>query len=101
VPVLDAVAVLDEEAGTVTLFLVNRDQSMPVTVDVDLRGLPGLTVVEHTSLSDDDPDAVNSAAEPDRVVPVGRGDIAVDSGRFQVVLPALSWNMLRARPATG
>ena len=95
VPVLDSVAVLDEESGAVTLFLVNRGQTMPITLDVDLRGVPGLTVGQHTALSDTDPDAVNSAQEPNRVVPRAQGKIAVDCGRLTVVLPPLSWNMVR------
>jgi len=95
VPVLDSVAVLDEESGAVTLFLVNRDQTTSISLDIDLRGVPGLTVGEHTALSDTDPDAVNSVDEPDRVVPRAEGKIAVDGGRLSVVLPPLSWNMIR------
>jgi alpha-L-arabinofuranosidase len=95
VPVLDAVAVLDEESSAVSLFLVNRDQTTPVTVDIDLRGMPGLTVARHTGLFDADPDAVNSAEDPDRVAPQQLPDIPVDEGRLQVVLPPLSWNMVR------
>jgi len=95
VPVLDSVAVFDEESGAVTLFLVNRDQTTLLTLDVDVRGIPGLTVGHHTTLSDTDPDAVNSADEPDRVVPRAQGKIAVDGGRLNVVLPPLSWNMVR------
>ena len=95
VPVLDSVAVLDEESGAVTLFLVNRDQAAPLTLDLDLRGVGTLTAGELTTLSDTDPDAVNSAEEPDRVVPHAQGKVAVDGGRLDVVLPPLSWNMLR------
>jgi alpha-N-arabinofuranosidase len=95
VPVLDSVAVLDEESGAVTLFLVNRDQATPLTLDIDLRGVGTLTAGELTTLSDTDPDAVNSAEEPDRVVPHAQGKVAVDGGRLDVVLPPLSWNMLR------
>ena len=95
VPVLDSVAVFDEESGAVTLFLVNRDQTTLLTLDIDVRGIPGLTVGHHTTLSDTDPDAVNSAEEPDRVVPRAEGKIAVDGGRLSVVLPPLSWNMIR------
>ncbi|RKS77385.1 alpha-N-arabinofuranosidase [Motilibacter peucedani] len=95
VPVLDSVAVLDEESGAVTVFAVNRDQTTPVTLDLDLRGMTGLARGSHTCLSDDDPEAVNSAEQPDRVVPRDAGSISLDGGRAQVVLPPLSWNMLR------
>jgi alpha-N-arabinofuranosidase len=94
VPLLDAVAVLDD-AGAVTVFAVNRDQHQPMAVDLDLRGLPALAPGEHTTLAGDDPDAVNDAAAPDRVAPRQLDEVKVDGGRAQVVLPPLSWNMIR------
>ncbi|HEY6746670.1 MAG TPA: alpha-N-arabinofuranosidase [Mycobacteriales bacterium] len=95
VPVLDAVAVHDEESGAVTVFAVNRDQREPMTVDLDLRGLPGLVAGQHTTLAGDDPDAVNDAANPDRVSPRQLDDVKVDGGHTHVGLPPLSWNMIR------
>ena len=47
--------------GPLTVFAVNRDQHEPMTVELDLRGLPGLDAGEHTTLAGDDPDAVNDA----------------------------------------
>jgi alpha-N-arabinofuranosidase len=99
VPVADATAVYDEESGAVTLFAVNRDQRSQVALDVDLRALPGLAVGEHVAVCDEDPDAYNSADEPDRVTPTRQADLKVSDGRLTAVLPALSWNMLRLRPA--
>jgi alpha-L-arabinofuranosidase len=101
VPVLDSVAVLDEESGAVALFAVNRDQTTPLALDVDLRGLEGVATAEHTTLADKDPDAVNSADAPDRVTPQRQNDIRVDGRRLQVVLPPLSWNMVRLVPGDG
>ena len=94
VPLLDTVAVQPDEGGLV-LFAVNRSQTSPMTLDVDLRGFDSLTTAEHTCLSDDDPDAINTMQEPERVVPRRLDDRKVDAGRLQAVLPALSWNMLR------
>ena len=37
-------AVHDEEAGTVTLFVVKRDQREPLALDVDVRSLPNLAI---------------------------------------------------------
>jgi alpha-N-arabinofuranosidase len=91
----DATAVLDGATGAVTLFAVNRDQTEPAALDLDLRALGTVEVVEHVTLADADPDAVNSAAAPDRVSPYRLDRPKVDSGRTRVVLPALSWNMVR------
>jgi alpha-N-arabinofuranosidase len=79
---------------------VNRDQREPQPVEVDLRGFPGLTVVAHTTLTGDDPDATNTLEQPDRVTPRELGESAVSGGRLTVSLPALSWNMLRFRRAS-
>jgi alpha-N-arabinofuranosidase len=99
VPLLDAVAVHDEDEGAVTVFAVNRDQREPMAVELDLRGLPALASGEHTTLAGDDPDAVNDAAAPDRVTPRQLDEVKVDGGRAQVPLPPLSWNMIRFAPA--
>ena len=95
VPLLDAVAVHDEDAGGLTIFTVNRDQHEPMAVDLDLRGLAGLAAGEHTTLAGNDPDAVNDAEHPDRVAPRQLDEVKLDGGRGQVVLPPLSWNMVR------
>ena len=97
VPLVDATAVLD--GGAVTVFAVNRHQHRPITLAVDARSLPGLAVAQHVTLCDDDPDAVNSAEDPDRVRPARLGDPAIDGGRVEVVLPPLSWNMVRLHPS--
>jgi alpha-N-arabinofuranosidase len=98
VPLLDAVAVHDEETDALTVFAVNRDRHQPMAVNLDLRGVPGQAAGEHVTLAGDDPDAVNDAQHPDRVAPRTLDEVKVDAGRTQVVLPPLSWNMLRFAP---
>jgi alpha-N-arabinofuranosidase len=95
VPVLDAVAVAGADAAGVTVFVVNRDQHQEAAVRLDLRGFPALTGGEHVVVCDDDPDAVNTAGQPDRVTPRRRDDVKVSDGTATVLLPPLSWNMIR------
>jgi alpha-L-arabinofuranosidase len=99
VPLLDAIAVLEEASGTVALFAVNRDQQEPIGLEVDVRALPELTAGQHVTVCDQDPDAVNSATAPDRVVPSRQDGPKVADGRVEVVLPPLSWNLLRLLPS--
>jgi len=101
VSVLDAVAVHDDESGDVTLFAVNRDQREALTLDLDLRACPGLAVGRHTAVHDDDPDATNTAERPDRVVPRRLDDVKVSDGRATVLLPPLSWSMIRLSSQVG
>ena len=98
VPLVDATAVLDEESGAVTLFAVNRDQHEAVALEVGGM-LEGLVTAEHTVLSDDDPDAVNSAEQPDRVRPHRAPDPKLEGSRLTAELPPLSWSMIRLLPA--
>jgi alpha-N-arabinofuranosidase len=95
VALLDAVAVRDNGSGAVTLFAVNRDQRQEVTLDVDLRACPDLVSGEHLAVHDRDPDAVNTADQPDRVTPRRLDDAKVVDGHAAVVLPPLSWSMVR------
>jgi alpha-N-arabinofuranosidase len=95
VPLLDAVAVLADGGGELRLFAVNRHQREPLALDADVRALPELTVATHLALADEDPDAVNTAAEPDRVAPRRLPDQKVDGGHLRLTLPPLSWNLIR------
>jgi alpha-N-arabinofuranosidase len=95
VSVLAAVALRDDESGEVTLFAVNRDQREPLTLDLDLRACPDVVVGKHQAVYDSDPDAVNTAEQPDRVAPRPLEDLKVSGGRATAVLPPLSWSMIR------
>jgi alpha-N-arabinofuranosidase len=99
VPVLGVVAVQDEEPGGVTLFAVNRDQHEQLLLDVDVRACPALAVGEHVAVHDPEPDAVNTAEQPDRVSPHRLDGVKVDDGHATAMLPPLSWNMIRLRGA--
>jgi len=99
VPVLEAVATMDEEHGTLTIFAVNRNQDGMLPLEGDLRGFEGYRVVEHLVLEHRDPKATNRAGAPDSVAPHGNGDASIDRGALTATLPMLSWNVIRlAKP---
>ncbi|WP_306320761.1 MULTISPECIES: alpha-N-arabinofuranosidase [unclassified Streptomyces] len=91
---LHATAVRAED-GTVTVFAVNRSQSDPLSLEVRLNGMELGKVVEHSALSDADPDARNTLAEPERVVPHSVAGTAVEGGTLKASLEPLSWNVIR------
>jgi alpha-N-arabinofuranosidase len=93
VPILDATAVA--AGNTVTLFAVNRDQQEPLAVEIGLRAFPNVVSGQHIAICDEDPEATNSAAEPERVAPRRLDDIKVSDGYATAVLPPLSWSMIR------
>jgi alpha-L-arabinofuranosidase len=95
VPLLDAIATYNEEAGEVTLFAVNRDQEGPLALTADLRTLQGYRVIEHIVLTHDDMKATNTASHPNNVVARAISGATLDSGTLTATLPKLSWNVVR------
>ena len=100
VPLLEAVATIDEEREQLALFAVNRDQHDALSLEGDLRALPGYEVCAHVVLEHDDPRAINSLARPHEVTPHARGDASLRDGVLTARLPRLSWNVIRLRAAT-
>src|SRR5919112_161513 len=95
VPLLEAVATIDEERGEVTLFAVNRGQDEALLLEGDLQALPGYEVAEHLVLEHDDPKAINTLARPHEVWPHPHGDASLRHGTLTARLPRLSWNVIR------
>ncbi len=119
VTALDAVTTWDEEAGELTVFAVNRsaEESLELTLalgafggygagspgEVDGAGRAGAAVgavelVEAVILHEDDPLLVNTAEDPDRVVPRTLEHVRLEGDTLSTTLPAVSWAMLRLRP---
>ena len=96
-PYLDASATLEEDGG-VTIFAVNRDPDEDLELSTDLRDFGSLRVKEHLVLHHDDVKAVNTEENPDNVTPMCGDPGQMDGGRLNILLPALSWNVLRLQP---
>ena len=96
VALLHATAVIDDATGAVTVFAVNRSQTESLPLEIGLRGLSADRVVEHSVLADEDPDAVNSLQDPDRVTPHPvDGTVIGEDGTLRATLKPLSWNVIR------
>jgi alpha-N-arabinofuranosidase len=94
---LEAAAVRDMAAGSLTVFAVNRLER-PLHLEATLRDFDDLAVTEHRVLADPDIHASNTAAHPDRVLPARGAGAAVEAGRLTVSIPARSWNVIRLSP---
>ena len=94
VPLVDATATLADD-GSITLFAVNRDLNEDIELSADLRAFGDLRVAEHIVLHHDDLKAVNTEDAPDTVSPAQGAPGTLDGGRLSVVLPRLSWNVIR------
>lgn len=87
-------ATWDEATGDLLVLLVNRSLSEATEVQVDLADFPGVSLVEHMAICDEDINAVNTAEEPDRVVPRA-GRSVIDGSVLRVEAPAVSWHCVR------
>lgn len=95
VPALWSTATYDETSGETVLFVVNRSETEKVDLEFPA---PGLELIEHLGLYDDDRSAVNSATDPDRVVPRTVETTTVRGGTGTATLPPASWHMIRLSP---
>ena len=105
VAAVDAVATHDPETGDVSVFAVNRSTTDAVSITIDTRsfggsttgssGEAGLRLVEATQLSDADPYRTVDADTADEVAPRTNGDTSWEGSVLTVVLPPVSWNVVR------
>ena len=95
VPYLKLSAVHDDKAGTLTLFLLNRHLTEPMSLDLSARGFAGLEVAQAHQLCDADLDALNTRDEPDRIKPKPLGDVAARDTGLDATLAPASWNVIR------
>lgn len=100
VPLVDAQAVQSFDGARLALFLLNRSVTDAVEAGLDLRDTGADGLLECDVMSGNDPKATNGPAgepvAPKRVTPV-----SLSAGRGTVVLPPLSWTMLRVTRDNG
>lgn len=94
VPVVDAVATHDAEAGRSAVFLVNRSRTEALEVTVDVSSLGDVSVLESHTLTDDDVYAANTLEAPTRVAPHPNETASVASGALTLTLPPVSWTAI-------
>ena len=92
---VDAVATRDPETGAVALFAVNRSLTDSALLDVDLRSLPGLRLLEATTLSNPDLSWSATADDDTSVAPRSNATAVVRDGHLLVEVPPVSWNVVR------
>ena len=97
VPLVESVAVWNQDIGELTIFAVNRSQDGGIELECDIRGFAQASVIEHTVLVHSDLKAANTKEEPREVIPQHAQGAKVDGGLLFAPLPKLSWNVIRLR----
>ncbi|WP_030901217.1 alpha-N-arabinofuranosidase [Streptomyces sp. NRRL F-5126] len=100
VAAVDVAATRDPETGGTTILAVNRDERQPATLRLRMAE-GGHDVVEHVVLGGRDLRATNSRNAPHLVEPRGSTAHFTEPGGLTVLLPPVSWSMIRTaqRPA--
>ncbi len=84
---MDAAATYNPEAGTLAVFLVNRSQESPASVEGRLADATVRAVRECRVMGDVDVKATNTWEAPDAVRP-REGKAAVQNGVLKIDIPA-------------
>ena len=96
VPYLETLAVLDPLSKGITIFAVNRSQNEKLELEGVFSGFMGLRVAEHIEMTHPNHLAVNTAKNPNEVVPkVVMGKARIEKDHLSAVLEPLSWNVIR------
>jgi alpha-N-arabinofuranosidase len=95
VPIVDATATYDAEAGRAAIFVANRSLTETAQLEVDLRGIGGTSVLGATTLHapEGQDRHTTNAARHEAVTPVRFDQHEVRDGRLEATLPALSWTV--------
>jgi alpha-N-arabinofuranosidase len=95
VPYIEAIGILNEEKKELTVFAVNRSLEDSIELEIDLRDFSGAVLVEHIIMENEDLKAVNTAADPDIVVPHNNGVTKITGEKAAATLNRHSWNVIR------
>jgi alpha-N-arabinofuranosidase len=93
VPYLDVVATLDAEKKTASVFVLNRDLEKAQDLEINWRDLTPSKVTGFETITGSDLKAVNTFAEPNRVVPQKLESPKVGSA-MTLKLPPRSYSVL-------
>ena len=96
VPVVDCLAVHNEELEELNFFVVNRNKSQ-IDIDLDVRDFGQAEVIEHISMVHENINAANTVEDPTKVIPHITNCIKIVNGHVESRLSGYSWNVIRLR----
>ncbi len=94
---VQAAAALNEEAGELTVFVINADLEEAQELAMDMRCFEGWKFDGHIEMYSDDPEAANTFEHPDRILPRKNAESRMEKGHLAAVLQPASWNAFRFR----
>lgn len=95
VPYVESIAVLNEEKNELIVFAVNRSMEESIDMAIDLSDFTNAKLLEHIVMQNNDLKAINSAIEPNNIIPNNNGVTIVSGETATATLSNLSWNVIR------
>ena len=92
---MQCAAALNEEAGEMTVFVINADPKEDQELTLDARAFEGWKFTEHIVMCADREDDGNTFENPEAILPRRNGSAREDKGIVTAVLRRESWNVLR------
>ncbi len=95
VPVVDASATYDAESGRAAVFVANRGLDTAASLEIDLRGIGGVSVASATTLhaGDGQQRHTTNLERHDAVTPTAFDAYTLADGTLTAQLPPLSWTV--------
>lgn len=94
-PFIDAAGAYDAEKGSLTVFVINRNEKECCPLEFDAGAFRGYKFDRHIELCSEDFDAKNTYDDPDAVVPgIVKEASCGSDGVLRTVVRPLSWNVI-------
>ena len=93
VPYIDTACALHEMSGTLTVFVINRNQTEAYPVQLDVRGFEGIRTISHYEMYSSDFEK-KSGFENDWKQPETNPAAALRDGIATTTIKPLSWNVI-------
>jgi alpha-L-arabinofuranosidase len=95
VPYLDVAGTISNEAGKVSLFVLNRDLSKAHAIEVNWEGNAPARTISSVLLTGDDLKAFNSFETPQKLAPRTLDKPSISEGRAKFEVPARSYAVIQ------
>ena len=93
-PYLDVAGAYDEEKGSLSLFVINRNERKSYPLEFDVSAFEGYTLEKHLELYSEDMDAKNTYENPELIVPEENKTASMNGSIFTTQIKPLSFNVI-------
>ncbi len=94
-PFVDTVAAYDRTAGTLNVFIINRNWEDETEITLDISNFEGLKFTEHIHMYSEDMSLKNSYEAQEVIIPTTNEGTTFKDGKLYATLKKLSWNVIR------